>query len=88
MEIVLVGVCAVLAALFFYLQIIIVRDAFKESLWKGVLSFFFFPYWMAYALYEFNHRDRVKIFLIASACGIIGVPGMLWVLIIFLTRGG
>ena len=69
----------VLALLCFCSTAIIIIDAFKSALWKGLLCFICGFYYIIYALFEFKHESKFWIVLCSLFSG--GVAGAMQLLL-------
>ena len=53
----------IMLAVFFVCTIIVVVEAFKDSIWKGILFFLCWLYAFWYTLFEFKHDNKWGIVL-------------------------
>lgn len=56
------GLAMILFLVSFVCSIIIIVDAFKNAVWKGILSFFCGIYLLYYAIAEYNSPNKWMIF--------------------------
>jgi hypothetical protein len=65
-------VCAAGAIIGLICSIIIIIDAFKNEVWKGLLYLFCAPYALYYMFAEFQHEKKVQIILGAILAPLAG----------------
>ena len=72
MGILFTGLGGILYLAAFVCGIIVLVDAFKNEIWKGVVYFLCFPYALYYLFAEFEHDKKLLIILIMFLGGIGG----------------